>query len=98
MKGPILPTFPSEINGLENETARWKRLQEQWNESMRILSQFHNIVHKGLVGQEYTVSGTVPVSAHVDMTSITVTAVAETLTRLLIDLKKSGILEVKEYP
>ena len=65
---------------------------------MRILRLFHNQVHWGLAGQNYTVKGTVPTSVTLDLTSVTTTAVAQVLAKLLIDLKNDGSLNVIVQP
>jgi hypothetical protein len=94
---PILPEFPSNINNLQ-DAERWKRLEYAWNESQRILALFLNEVPHGVIGDQYTVSGTIPASVTLDMTSITATAVAQTMAKLLHDLRLAGILNVVEKP
>jgi len=88
-QGPVLPNAPPSLP---------QDAQQTWNETMRTLALFHNQVHWGLSGQNYTVSGTVPTSTTLDLGTVNVTAVAQTLAKLLIDLKKSGVLDVIETP
>lgn len=42
----------------------------------------------------YAVSGTIPTSVSIDLGNITVTAVAQTLVKLLSDLSNKGLLGV----
>lgn len=87
--GPILPQAPT----------GWSSDQQRlWNEQSRILSLFLDRVLWGCISEQYTISAatSVPTSVTLDMTSITVTAVAQTLARLLLDLKNSGTINVKE--
>lgn len=96
-QGPILPEFPQAIY-LVNEEERWRILHRQWNESLRILSQFHQKVHQGMIGTEYTVSGTAPTSATIDLGNINLTATTQTVAKLLHNMAQSGILKVIEVP
>lgn len=86
-KGPVLPRAPQGVDPQITATI---------NEYNRILQSFFQTVHAGLSGDQYTVSGNVTSSVTIDLGSIELTAVANTLVRLLIDLKKSGILDVAE--
>ena len=65
-----------------------------WNELVEAIEKRERFYHKGLVGNQYTVSGTPPVSATVDLTSIEVTATTRTVAKLLKDLRAAGILDV----
>jgi hypothetical protein len=65
-----------------------------WNEMVRVLTLYHTqvVVGPGVTG--YAVSGTVPTSATIDLGNITVTAVAQTVVKLLNDLQSKGLVKV----
>lgn len=88
-QGPVLPNASLSLP---------PDAQVTWNETMRILRLFHNQVHWGVNGTNYTVSGTVPTSTTLDLGNISVTVVAETLAKLLIDLRTAGFLDVIKKP
>lgn len=82
---PILPippqSFPSDA-------------QIAWAELTRVLKLYHAQVVTGPGISGYTTSGTVPTSATIDLGSITVTAVAHTVVKLLHDLQKKNLIKV----
>lgn len=88
-QGPVLPTAPLSLP---------PDAQIAWNQTMRILALFHNKVHWGTLGTNYVVSGTVPTSTTLDLGNVQVTVVAETLAKLLIDLRTAGVLDVIKKP
>lgn len=83
MKGPVLPS---------NFDKRG------WQDLVRTLSLYHQTVHSGAIGKNYQVSGTVPVTCRIDLTSVSVTALAQAFAVLLTDLKKAGIIKLQETP
>lgn len=68
--------------------------QATWGEMNRVLNLFHTQVVTGPAVTGYTVSATIPTTATLDMGSITVSAVAYTLIKLLTDLQSKGIVKV----
>lgn len=65
-----------------------------WSELIRVLDIYHTQVVTGPGVTGYAVSGTIPTSVSVDLGNITVTAVAQTLVKLLSDLSNKGLLGV----
>lgn len=82
---PLLPLAPRSLP---------PDAQMAWNEMVRVLNLYHGQVVVGPAVTGYTVSGTIPASATLDLGSITVTAVADTLVKLLSDLQKKGLVKV----
>ena len=70
--------------------------QMAWGELVRVLNLYHGQVVTGPAVTGYTVSGTVPTSATIDLGSINVTAVAYTLVKLLNDLQGKGLIKVDD--
>lgn len=70
--------------------------QNAWGELVRVLNLYHSQVVTGPGVTGYTVSGTIPTSATIDLGSITVTAVANTLVKLLSDLQSKGLVKVNQ--
>ena len=68
--------------------------QSAWGELVRVLNLYHGQVVTGPGVTGYAVSGTVPTSASIDLGNITVTAVAQTLVKLLNDLQSKGLVKV----
>jgi hypothetical protein len=68
--------------------------QLAWGEMIRVLNLYHGQVVTGPAVTGYTVSATVPASATLDLGTVTVTAVANTLVKLLTDLQSKGIVKV----
>lgn len=86
-KGPVLPRAPQGVD---------PQITAAHNELVRILGHFFQTVHFGISGDQYTVSGNVTTSITVDLGSVTLTATTQALARLLLDLKKSGIIMMRE--
>lgn len=86
LKPPVLPEFP---NSPED-------LRFSWNEMVRVLGLFHGRIPSTPCGTGYTIIGTIPTSVVLDLTSITVTATAQVLAKLLHNLGQCGIIEVSE--
>lgn len=82
---PVLPLAPATFTPDHRSS---------WNELVRVLDIFHTQVVTGPGITGYTVSGAIPASATVDLGNINVTAVANTLVKLLSDLNSKGILGV----
>jgi hypothetical protein len=61
---------------------------------VRVLNLYHGQVVTGPGVTGYAVSGTVPTSATIDLGNITVTAVAQTVVKLLNDLQSKGLVKV----
>ena len=68
--------------------------QSAWGELVRVLNLYHGQVVTGPGVTGYAVSGTIPASATIDLGNITVTAVANTLVKLLSDLQDKGLVKV----
>ncbi len=68
--------------------------QSAWGELVRVLNLYHGQVVTGPGVTGYAVSGTVPTSATIDLGNITVTAVAQTVVKLLNDLQSKGLVKV----
>lgn len=68
--------------------------QMAWGEMIRVLNLYHGQVVTGPGVTGYAVSGTIPVSATIDLGSINVTAVAYTVVKLLNDLQSKGLVKV----
>jgi hypothetical protein len=68
--------------------------QSAWGELVRVLNLYHGQVVTGPGVTGYAVSGTVPTSASIDLGNITVTAVAQTVVKLLNDLQSKGLVKV----
>jgi hypothetical protein len=60
----------------------------------RLLNIYHTQVVTGPAVTGYAVSGTVPTSATIDLGSITLSAVAFTVVKLLTDLQSKGLVKV----
>lgn len=82
---PILPIPPQSLP---------LDAQLSWAEMNRVLNVYHTQVVTGPAITGYTVSGTIPTSATLDLTSINVTAVANTLAKLLNDLQAKNLIKV----
>jgi hypothetical protein len=82
---PLLPLPPQSLQ---------PDAQRSWGELVRVLNLYHGQVVVGPAVTGYTVSGTVPTSATIDLGSINVTAVAYTLVKLLNDLQSKGLVKV----
>lgn len=82
---PVLPLPP--VSFLPDQ-------RTAWNELVRVLDLYHNQVVTGPGVTGYQVSGTIPTSATIDLGNITVTAVAETVVKLLSDLSNKGLIGV----
>ena len=65
-----------------------------WNSLIEVLEARDKIYHKGLIGDDYVVSGAVTVSTAIDLASVTVTATTQTVAKLLKDLKNFGVLDM----
>ena len=83
MSGPVLPRDLTE---------------QSWQDLIRTLGLYHQTVHSGIIGKNYQVSGTVPVTCRVDLTSVNTTSLAQAFCVLLTDLKKAGIIKLQETP
>ena len=82
---PLLPLPPSSLP-LDAQVA--------WGEMNRLLNIYHPQVVTGPAVTGYAVSGTVPTSATIDLGSITLSAVAFTVVKLLTDLQSKGLVKV----
>jgi hypothetical protein len=82
---PLLPLPPSSLP-LDAQAA--------WGEMTRLLNIYHTQVVTGPAVTGYAVSGTVPASATIDLGSITLSAVAFTVVKLLTDLQSKGLVKV----
>ncbi len=82
---PLLPLPPSSLP-LDAQVA--------WGEMTRLLNIYHTQVVTGPAVTGYAVSGTVPTSATIDLGSITLSAVAFTVVKLLTDLQSKGLVKV----
>lgn len=82
---PLLPLPPQSLP-LDAQLA--------WGEMTRVLNIYHTQVVTGPGVTGYAVSGTIPTSATIDLGSINVTAVAYTLSKLLVDLESKGLIKV----
>lgn len=80
-----LPTAPKDF------TPEQRR---KWNLLIETLENRDRLYHQGLIGNGYTVSGTVPTTATIDLASIEVTATTRMLVKLIKDLRSQGILDV----
>jgi len=68
-----------------------------WNELVRVISQ--EFASPLRLGTDYIAVGVsaIPVSVSINVTSPNLSATTQTLAKLLIDLKKAGMLTVQEY-
>lgn len=82
---PLLPLPPSSLP-LDAQVA--------WGEMTRLLNIYHTQVVTGPAVTGYAVAGTVPTSATIDLGSITLSAVAFTVVKLLTDLQSKGLVKV----
>lgn len=82
---PVLPLAPATFT---------PDLRSSWNEMVRVLDIFHTQVVTGPGVTGYAVSGTIPTAVSIDLGNITVTAVAETVVKLLNDLSSKGLIGV----
>lgn len=82
---PLLPLPPSSLP---------PDAQVAWGEMTRLLNIYHTQVVTGPAVTGYAVSGTVPASATIDLGSITLSAVAFTVVKLLTDLQSKGLVKV----
>jgi len=82
---PLLPLPPSSLPS---------DAQAAWGEMTRLLNIYHTQVVTGPAVTGYAVSGTVPTSATIDLGSITLSAVAFTVVKLLTDLQSKGLVKV----
>lgn len=82
---PLLPLPPASLP-LDAQVA--------WGEMTRLLNIYHTQVVTGPAVTGYAVSGTVPTSATIDLGSITLSAVAFTVVKLLTDLQSKGLVKV----
>lgn len=83
---PILPLPPSSIP---------PDAQMAWAELNRVLSLYHAQVVTGPAIAGYTLTGTTPTSATLDLGSINVTAVAITVAKLISDLQSKNLIKVQ---
>lgn len=83
-----LPQAPAE---LPPEVAR------AWNELVRVITQEFNTPNR--LGKDYILVGTSAVSAvvSINVTSPNLSATTEALAKLLMDLKKAGMLTTQEF-
>lgn len=82
---PLLPLPPASLP---------PDAQVAWGEMTRLLNIYHTQVVTGPAVTGYAVSGTVPTSATIDLGSITLSAVAFTVVKLLTDLQSKGLVKV----
>lgn len=85
------PTLPQAPESLPPEVAR------AWNELTRVISQEFSSPLR--LGNNYIAVGVsaIPVSVSINVTSPNLSATTQALAKLLIDLKKAGMLVVQEY-
>lgn len=83
-----LPQAPSELP---------PNVARAWNELVRVISQEFNAPLR--LGTDYILVGTsaVPASVSINVTSPNLSATTQTLAKLLMDLKKAGMLTLQEY-
>lgn len=82
---PLLPLPPSSLP---------PDAQSAWGELVRVLNLYHGQVVTGPGVTGYSISGTVTASATLDLGSVNVTAVAQTLGKLLMDLQSKNLIKV----
>lgn len=82
---PILPLPPPSLPA---------DAQMAWAELNRVLGIYHTQVVTGPAISGYAVSGTAPTSVTLDLNSVNVTAVANTVAKLLLDLQAKNLIKV----